>query len=422
MIKKLIPSFIINFYHFFIAFLGNFLFGFPSKKIKVIGITGTNGKSTVVEMVSKILEEAGYKTAFISSIKFKIREREEKNLLKMTMPGRFRIQRFLKKALKKNCDYAIIEVTSEGIKQYRHKFINFQVSAITNLTPEHIESHGGFENYKKTKGELFKKTKKIHILNLDDQHLSYFLKFPASQKIGYTISNTLPQSFSPSLKIVKGEVLNENPCEFNVISETKKIKIKLKLSGKFNIQNALCAICVGLSQNIPLEICKKGLEKIEKIEGRMEEIVTHPFKVIVDYAHTPDALEKVYKNFKNQTLVCVLGSAGGGRDKWKRKELGRIAQKYCQKIILTNEDPYDEDPQKIIEEIEKGIITKKEVFKILDRKEAIKKALKIANKGDVVVITGKGCEPWMCVAHGKKIPWDDREIVKKEIKKLYEKI
>ena len=188
----------------------------------------------------------------------------------------------------------------------------------------------------------------------------------------------------------------------------------------------MAAICIGVSQGINLETCKRALEKIKGIPGRMEIVVEKPFKVIVDYAHTPDSLKKVYQTITHQLinsstnqLICVLGAAGGGRDKWKRPKMGEIASRYCDKIILTNEDPYDENPMKIIEEIAAG--TKGEPEKILDRREAIRRALHLAKQSSTratVIITGKGSEPWMCVAGGKKIPWDDRKIVKEEFKKL----
>ena len=392
LIKKFIPSFLLGWYHFLLVFFGALLYRFPSRKLKVIGVTGTNGKTTVVNLTTEILEKAGYKTASLSSIKFKIADKERPNTLKMTMPGRFKLQRFLRQAVGAGCQYAILEVTSEGIKQYRHKFINFDIAVFTNLTPEHIEAHHGFENYKKAKGKLFQTTKGIHVINIDDKNADYFLKFPADKKYTYGLN--------------QGDINN------------KDIQLKLRLPGDFNIYNALAATCVGLSQGVNLETCKKILEKVEGIPGRMEEVVFQPFKVFVDYAFTPDALEKVYQTLKpkNAKMLCVLGSCGGGRDKWKRPVLGKIAAQYCDKIILTNEDPYDEDPMEIIKQVAEGAEGKAE--KILDRREAIKKALKFTQTGDVVVITGKGCEPWLCVANGKKIPWDDRKVVREELKKL----
>jgi len=396
-IKKIIPLFFLDIYHYLLSLLGALLYGFPSLKLTVIGVTGTSGKSTVVELIARILQENGLNVASLSSIKFKIKEKEWENKLKMTMPGRFKIQKFLRQAVKAGCKYAVLEVTSEGIKQYRHKFIKFDVAVFTNLTPEHIESHGSFEKYREAKADLFKKTKKVHIINLDDKNALYFWEIPAEKKIGY--------------KIKEAESLLKN----------------LKLFGDFNLYNALAAVHVCLFLGVSLDNCKRVLEKVEGIPGRMEIVIKEPFKVVVDYAHTPDALEKVYKTIqgsdyffptseKQKNLICVLGACGGGRDKWKRPVLGKIAAKYCQEVIVTNEDPYDENPLEIIEQVVENI--KEKARKILDRREAIREALKLANNSSVVVITGKGCEPWICLANGKKIPWDDRQVVKEEYEKI----
>ena len=339
----------------------------------------------------------------------------------MTMPGRGYIQKFLRKAVDADCKYAVIEVTSEGILQNRHRFINFNTAVFTNLSPEHIERHGTFEKYKEAKGKLFQATKGVHIVNLDNENIDYFLKFQADKKYRYSINpksklyqiipNQAQNPKSQTIKIENYELL-QNGLKFSI----DNTEFDLKLLGKFNIYNSLAAVCVALSQGIDLEVCQKALEKIKAIPGRMEVIIKQPFSVIVDYAHTPDELEKVYKTIQNTRTICVLGSAGGGRDKWKRPELGRIANQYCDEIILTNEDPYGENPNQILSEIGAGI--KKSFQKILDRREAIRKALSLAKPSDTVIITGKGCEPWMCVAGGKKIPWDDRQVVKEELDNL----
>ncbi len=395
------------------ALLGAVIFGFPgkSKKIKIIGVTGTSGKSTTVDFITRILEESGQKTASVSSIRFKIGEKEWKNELKMTMPGRFKLQKFLKQAKKSGCKYAVLEVTSQGIKQYRHKFINFKTAVFINLSPEHIESHGGFENYRKAKLKLFKVAKNTHIVNLDDSNSEHFLKTIAEEKWGYGfkgIDLRLPDS---NLKTVFADNIleSDNGLKFSV----ENMEFNLNFLGRFNIYNALAAICVGLSEGISLTLCKTALEKAKGIAGRMEIVVEKPFTVIVDYAHTPEQLEAVYKSLQEKPLICVLGSCGGGRDKWKRPVLGRIAKDYCKEVIITNEDPYDEDPMKIIEDVAEGADGKAQ--KILDRREAIRTALKLATAYDTVVITGKGSEPWMCIKNGKKIPWDDCQIVREEL-------
>jgi len=427
-IKKLVPDFIISSYHFSLALLGAIFYGFPSRKINIIGVTGTNGKSTVVEMISKILKESGYKVASISSIRFEVGGKEWQNDLKMTMPGRFALQKFLKQALVERCDYAVIEVTSEGIKQYRHKFINFSTAVFTNLTPEHIESHKGFENYKKAKGKLFESAKRVHVINLDDQNAEYFLGFLANEKYGYAIKfqtkKLKDKDRDRNLKLMKAKdcQLSSKRTKFFV----DNTEFNLKLLGKFNIYNALASICVGISQGIDLRACKKALEKIEEVPGRLEIIIKKPFDVIVDYAHTPDALQNLYQTAlefktKKSKMICVLGSCGGGRDKWKRPELGKIASECCDKIILTNEDPYDENPREIIEQIRKGVIEGEEleVFEILDREKAIEKSLRLARPSDTVIVSGKGSESWMCISNGRKIPWDDRKIVREKFKKIF---
>jgi UDP-N-acetylmuramoyl-L-alanyl-D-glutamate--2,6-diaminopimelate ligase len=399
LVKKFIPKFLLEVYHYKLAFLGAVIFGFPGKsgKLKIIGVTGTSGKSTTTDFICRILEEAGYKVASISSIRFKVAEKEWENKYKMTMPGRFVIQKFLKQAKDAGCNYVVLEVTSEGIRQYRHKFINFDTAVFTNLTPEHIESHGGFENYRNEKLKLFYTAKNIHIINRDDENSIYFLNIKSRQIISFSLQD------AKNINTKNGVSFNLDGKEFN-----------LNLFGEFNIYNALASIYVAKAYGINLEICKRALEKAKGIAGRMEVISESPVKVIVDYAHTPEQLEAVYKTFKDENLICVLGSCGGGRDKWKRPVLGEIANKYCKEVFVTNEDPYDEDPMKIINQVASGIKnrTPSTQHLILDRKEAINTAIKLAKLGDVVIITGKGSEPLMCLENGKKIPWDDRQIAK----------
>lgn len=432
--KLFLPWPLLSFYHFVLAFAGAFFYGFPCRKLIVVGVTGTNGKSTVVEMCHQILREANFKVASVSSIRFKINQQEWRNELKMTMPGRFRLQKFLRNAFDSGCRYAVVEVTSEGIKQHRHRFIDFDVAIFTNLAPEHIEAHGGFENYREAKERLFaalggrransKKRKSVAIVNGDDPYAEYFLRFPADEKWCYGIEAVARKRMDETQKILLAKNIQSGlDGTFFMIGDTE---FHIPLLGDFNVYNALAAICMGLSQSIPLETIQKALQSIRAVPGRMEVVARQPFLVIVDYAHTPDSLKKVYEVISelqspkfSSKLICVLGAAGGGRDKWKRCEMGKIASQFCSQIILTNEDPYEENPEQIIHDIESGISNFQNlVFKILDRREAIFEALKNAEDGDKIVITGKGCEPWMCVGGNKKIPWDDRRIVLEELEKM----
>lgn len=410
-IRKIVPGFLVSWYHFFWAFLSALFFGFPAYKIKIIGITGTNGKTTTANLLSDILETAGKKTAVASSIRFKVADKEAENKLKMTMPGRGYLQRFLKKAVKAKCDYAIIEATSEGVLQHRHKFLNFQIMVFTNLTPEHIERHGSFENYKKAKGEYFKHCGKTHIINIDDESAAYFLSFPAKKKIAFS---TLKQSnFSAE------HIQEENNT---TLFSLNGLRFSLPLIGRFNVYNALAAIAASTACGVSLETCGKALFEANKVSGRMEEVIKEPFRVIVDYAFTPNALTQVYQTLKQNLsgkLICVLGAAGGGRDKWKRPILGKIAGQYCDEIIITNEDPYDENPLDILNQVAEGVdLARLGSEKIMDRREAIHKALQKAQANDVVIITGKGSEPWIVTKNNQKIPWDDRKVVKEEMAKI----
>lgn len=400
----------LSFYHFLWSFLGAIFFGFPSKRIFVLGVTGTKGKSTVLELINTILEAADKKTALLSSIRIKINKDGRKNYFGNTMPGRAFIQRFLRRAVKAGCDYALIEVTSQGILQHRHRFIEWDAALFTNLAPEHIEAHGSFENYRQAKASFFRyigksKGPKLFFINKDDSNAEYFRE---AAKDGQVI---LYSKQDPGLK---------------------NYSLKSGLLIDFNQDNIAAAAAFAESQGIDGETIKKALKNFPGVPGRMEIVQTEPFTVIIDYAHTPDSLEKVYQTIRNSKfeilnskqilnsklqnskLICVLGSAGGGRDKWKRPKMGEIAAKYCDEIILTNEDPYDEEPLEILRQIEAGIINKK-IYKILDRREAIKKALSLAQKGDIIIITGKGCEPWLHLAKGKKIPWDEKKITKEEL-------
>ncbi len=388
-------------YHYGLAWLGSVWYGHPSKKIFVVGVTGTKGKSTVTELINAILETAGKKTAISSSVRFKIGGESVPNTTGMSMPGRFFIQRFLADAVAEHCDYAIIEVTSQGILQHRHRFVHFDAAVITNLEPEHIEAHGSFENYRDSKVRLFSdtahhsaKTEKAFIINSDARDYEFFVGAVGE----------------------KGTVALFNK------HDVAKVKIKTKLIGEFNLENIAAAIAFARSQDIDWDTIKNAIEAFDGVPGRLEFVQKLPFSIIIDYAHTPDSLEKVYQTLKSpkskvqsQKLICVLGAAGGGRDMWKRPVMGEIAAKYCDQIILTNEDPFDEDPQEIIDEIGAGILhaAKKKVRTVLDRRDAIRIAVKLAKKGDTVIITGKGSESSMRMADGKRIPWNEKEIVTK---------
>lgn len=402
---KAIPKPVFKFfqpaYHAFLAYAGALMYGFPSRSMKVIGVTGTKGKSTTVYLISKILERAGDPTAAIGSLGYKIKDKEWPNTLKMTMPGRFKLQKFLAQAKRAGCKFVVLEVTSEGIRQKRHLGINFDCAVFTNLHKEHIESHGSFENYKAAKQELFMAVKNIHVINADDPHAQDFAKFPSRHTIFYGIEKG----------DMRAQVLESRGDESRF--EVYGTQFHVRFGGRFNIYNCLAALAVGAMYKVDLPEARPALESIKDIPGRMEFVQKEPFGVVVDYAHTPDSLREVYISLKPKEgkLICVLGAAGGGRDKWKRKEFGAIAEQYCDRIFLTDEDPFDENPERIIEDIAAGISGpgQKKAERVLNRKEAIRRALTEAQKTDIVIITGKGSETSIAVAAGKKIPWSDAQ-------------
>lgn len=406
LVKRVLPKHVFTLYHFFLALLSALCYRFPSRKLVVIGVTGTKGKSSTAEFINGVLEAAGYKTALLSTIRFKVGDESRPNLLKMTMPGRFFVQRFLNDALKAGCTHMVIEMTSEGVKQFRHRFIDLDALVFTNIRPEHIESHGSFENYLAAKLKLrdaLECSSKKHaamIANADDEHGQDFLD----------VSRVTPIPFSL-------DDITFTSTEGGVHVSYKDIEINSRLKGEFNAYNILATIKVGEHLDIPLETIKRGIENVSIIPGRLEHIMAgQPFDVVVDYAHTPDSLKALYQTFENKRKICVLGNTGGGRDTWKRPEMGRIADESCDVVILTNEDPYDEDPGSIVHEMAAGM--KRDPRIIMDRREAIREALAEAigkPENTVVLISGKGTDPYIMEAGGKKTPWSDKRVVEEEL-------
>ncbi len=411
-IEKFLPKRIYRFfqpwYHLLLAVIGTIIYRKPSRHLYVIGITGTKGKSSTTEFVNAVLEKAGKRTAVLSTIRFKIGSETKANKFKMTMPGRFFVQEFLRDSVKSGCDYAVIEMTSEGSRFFRHVGVAMDALLFTNLSPEHIESHGSFENYKKAKLRLVKhlakskKPNRISIANIDNPHGFSFLVHDVEKNVSYSLKDVTILSENSSSSIIK----------------YKDVTVMIPLPGRFNILNALAAIKLAEHLEIPLTVIKEGIESLTLIRGRVERVEAgQNFTVIVDYAHTDDSLKKLYEAFPSSRKVAVLGSTGGGRDSWKRPVLGKIADDYCDEIIITNEDPYDEDPMHIINAVASGV-TRHTPTIIVDRREAIAKALQLARPGDTVLITGKGTDPYIMGPNGTKEVWDDATVAREELEKI----
>lgn len=416
--KKLrnhIPKPLLSLYFSFYPVLGHFIFGRPSKKIKLVGITGTDGKSSTVVFTAKLLREAGYKVGYFSSVFYSEGNEDMINSFKMTMPGRLFLQKFLKKLVDNSCDVAIIEVTSEGIKQKRNLCIDFDVVLVTNIKPEHIESHGSFENYKNTKAKLFKNiTKGISkgipktiIVNNDDEIAKTFASFSSDKIISFGRADTSKLQVSN----VSADFFSS---QFSVSYNNEKYNVSLNTGGPFIVDNILASLAVACAFNIPLKKSISALKDIKNPPGRFEIVSSDPI-VIVDYAHTIAGVEKllsfVRKNW-NKDIVHVFGAAGGGRDKWKRPELAKLSEKYTTVTILTEENPFDEPVLEIINDIRKGFSENRKIYTEENRKIAVKKGFDmiLANNG-LLLLTAKGSETVIAGPCGKKYPYSEKETV-----------
>ncbi|MDR3558330.1 MAG: UDP-N-acetylmuramyl-tripeptide synthetase [Candidatus Pacebacteria bacterium] len=419
--RSLIPRGVFDFfnpaYHFLFAFFGAVVYRFPSKKIKVIAVTGTKGKSSTVEILNAIMEEAGKKTALTNTIRFKIGKESRPNLYKMSMPGRFFIQSFLRQAVDAKCDYAILEMTSQGSLTYRHRFIELDAFVFTNISPEHIEAHGSYENYLKAKLAIVedglvksKKPNRAAIVNGDDKESQHFLDCiygKEIQQIKYGLADARPYE------------IKKEGIDFT----WKGKKATSPLSGLFNLNNILAAATAAKNQGVSDEIILAAIKKFRDIPGRVEKIEAGGITAVVDYAHTPDSLEKLYQVFRpdpkatrSNRLIAVLGGTGGGRDHWKRPAMGKLAETYCDDVILTDEDPYDEDPDKIVKDVASSIVGMTPTV-IMNRRLAIREAIKRAKSGDFVLITGKGTDPYIMGPHDSKTPWSDANVAREELQK-----
>lgn len=409
--KKIIPRGLFSAlqpaYHYLLSFLGALIYRFPSRRLTLIAITGTKGKTSVAELTNTIFEEAGYKTALSSTLRFKIGDRSENNMYKMTLPGRFFLQKFLRRAVATGCTHAIVEITSEAAKQYRHKFLALDALIFTNIAPEHIESHGSYEKYLAAKLSVAKalahssKKKTAIVANKDDEEGEKFLAVNAIEKHSYSLADARPYETTTQ----------------GIVLTFRGTKIISPLLGEFNIVNILAAATCAEAFGISLETIARGIEKCAVIRGRMEKIDEgQDFSVFVDYAHTPESLQKAYAALAPARLICVLGGTGGGRDRWKRPQMGKIADEHCSHIILADEDPYDENPMQIISDIRGGIKNKKTEV-VLDRREAIRAALSLAKAGDAIIVTGKGTDPYIMGPNNTRTPWSDAKVVREELRR-----
>lgn len=387
-----------NAYHLLIAVFVNILFLFPSRGMKVIGVTGTDGKTTTVSLIYHILKTAGHKVSVISSINAVINNKTYDTGFHVTTPTSFSLQKFLWKARKVKSEYFVLEITSHAIDQNRIFGIGFEVGVLTNITNEHLDYHKTYDNYLKTKVRLLKKSK-IAVVNSDDSSYT-FLSDAKAQRLQ---ENWITYGLSDS-------------SDYNL--NTFDIK-ETNLVGNFNKYNALAAVATCRALGVKKETIKKAIKSFHMPIGRVDYVYKKDFSVMVDFAHTANAFENLLSSLRpliKGRIIHVFGSAGE-RDILKRPFLGEISSQYCDILILTSEDPRGESVSKIIEEIEAGIKREQaEVIRIPDRKEAIEAATQMAKKDDLVLITGKAQEESMAVDQ-KELPWDEFAVINEALDK-----
>ncbi|OGL70408.1 hypothetical protein A3H10_02020 [Candidatus Uhrbacteria bacterium RIFCSPLOWO2_12_FULL_46_10] len=437
-VKKFVPKFLLRLYHLALACLAAFWYGYPSEKLIVIGVTGTKGKSTTANLIAQFLEMTGCRVGLTSTATMKVAEREWLSDKKMTMPGRFQLQKLLWEMVKAKCEYAIIETSSEGIEQFRSRGINYDVVLLTNLTPEHIEAHGSYEAYRAAKAKLFyqlkfspvKKIKgnvinKKVILDSTISEYGFFSKIQAGEEWYFCLSQQRAETKNTERKIIGCVV--ELRADGAIFECAGKILVT-HLLFEFNIKNILAAMAACMAVGISFDQLAAVVANLKPVPGRQELIEEgQPFKVMVDYTYEPTSMRALYENLNiipHRRVIHVLGPTGGGRDKWRRPVLGEIAAQFADIVIGTTDDPHDDDPSEILDVLLAGALKVQragravEVLKILDRRQAIAEALRRAQANDLILITGKGAEQKMALAHGKYIPWDDRQVVREELRKL----
>ena len=413
LLKKLIPAFLFKrllpAFHTFQAMFYSAIFGFPAKKLKVIAVTGTNGKTTTVSYIVSILEAAGYKVGAATTSYSKIGNKIIHNKENRTVADPIKVFWLLRRMRWSRVDWVVLEVTSHSLEQNRLLGVPIEAAVITNLTQDHLDYHKTIENYAAAKAKLFEKDVKFNALNADDEWHDYYAKIPTQHKMSYGTD-------AKSNARITSVKLTPKFSTFTIkLDHTVKLDFKTDLIGKFNIYNATAAITITYMLYIDKSAIVKGIKNMQTVPGRMEPIKADiPYSLIIDFAHTPDGLENVLETLKNLTknrLIVVFGGTGNRNE--ERPIMGEIAAKYADRIILTDDEPYDKDPAELRAHVMEGIKAGKGVGKtteVAGRKNGIKKALDIAKKDDTVVLTGMGDYDFMKVGDDY-IPWSDKGAV-----------
>ncbi|MDD3267817.1 MAG: UDP-N-acetylmuramoyl-L-alanyl-D-glutamate--2,6-diaminopimelate ligase [Syntrophomonadaceae bacterium] len=381
----------------------------PSRALKVIGVTGTNGKTTTTHLIQAILEEAGKTTGILGTLYARMGDYSKE--LGHTTPEALEIEDFISYCVKQNAEYVVMEVSSHALDLHRVDLISFNTAVFTNLTQDHLDYHHNMENYRNTKAKLFamiaEDKNNFCVLNTDDPYGEYFKNLAASRYYTYGLNNDADVRAADLNIDLRGS-------QFTIHHQTQSVNINIKLVGLFSVYNVLAAVACALGEGVSLATIKSALEKVEGVPGRFEKVdCGQDFTVIVDYAHTPDGLENILltaKQIAKHRLISVFG-CGGDRDRGKRPLMGEIAARYSDFCIVTSDNPRSEEPEDIIADIIPGLdrVEGSRYAIITDRREAIHHAIHLAKAGDLLIIAGKGHETYQLVKD-QVLEFDDRKI------------
>jgi len=404
-------------YHKLKAMMMAHKYKFPGKRMRVIGVTGTNGKTSTCFMIWKMLNTAGHKTGLMTTVAWGVDKLEEQ-IEHMTTVDTETLNYRMQKIAESGAEFLVLEITSHALAQNRIFGVPIEIAVMTNVTHEHLDYHKTFENYRDAKRKLFKMAK-YGVINEDDKSWSYFAN-DVDDYITYGINGGI-------LRAEKVELSAEG-VNYEVGGANEKIKIRTHIPGTFTVYNSLAAVAVGLKLGLTRKQIEDGIAALASVEGRMNRVNEgQDFEVIVDYAHTPDAFLKVFESVvpgKKKRIISLFGGAGR-RDETTRAERGEIGAENSDIVIITEDDSRDEDRMAIAEEFARGAekagkVREKDLFIILDREEAIKKAVSLARKDDIVLVLGKGHEKTILRAEGA-VPFEDLKVVRKVLKKLTKK-
>ncbi|HEX9595188.1 MAG TPA: UDP-N-acetylmuramoyl-L-alanyl-D-glutamate--2,6-diaminopimelate ligase [Candidatus Saccharimonadales bacterium] len=412
LIKPFLPA-----YHWLQALGANLRYGFPARGMKVVAVTGTNGKTTTAAYLAKIMEANGLKVGITTTAFSQIGTEITPNESNMTVTDPFRLFKMLRDFNNAKVDWVILEVTSHALSQSRTLFVPVKAAIITNLTQDHLDYHGSMEVYASAKGKLFRKKADIHVLNRDDEWFHYFDNFEPKHRV-----LTYGADVDADCRVTAAKLGPEGSAVTFKL-ERAAIKPKLKLAGKFNVYNALAAAAAAHGLDFAPETIESGLEGLDLVPGRME-MIKHKKRgltVIVDYAHTPDALENVLETLKStvRKRVIVVFGATGDRDASKRPLMGRTAARLADVIIVTDDDTYTENPISIRAEVlegAKGVVDGAEIYEVGDRRAAISKAIELAKRGDTILLAGIGHQRYRVIA-GQKQEWAEKNVAEELLAK-----